>query len=425
MTTEASVATCVALLKKFAPSTYESLARTPLGLGGGLDHGHGHDGGGDGDHDGHDHDHGGHGHSHGLCEGLEGIYSVGLHVLAIFVVLIASVLGAVLPILGKRVRALRVAAYVYAVGKCVATGVMLAVAMIHMINHAAEAFGEDCVPASFAESFEGWAFLFALVAAIVMHGVDVIVVGIAEEWADRRDAAATEPCSGGDADAGVLACADDKCGNVFQGPTDGAVTVPVALDDKEGRMCSHGQEGCAGHQHGVAVPDDMPRLQRVVSAVCMEFGVTLHSVFVGLALGVTSNDDLKVLLVALVFHQMFEGLAMGARLAEAGFRMSLEIVLMLVFALSAPVGIAAGTIAVSVSKEALSGATYVMVSAVLDSVCGGILLYLAFGLLFIDFPAEMRAHCGRDAPHRVWKKVGLLAGLWVGVCVMAVIGKWL
>ncbi|KAF8283125.1 hypothetical protein TcBrA4_0077750 [Trypanosoma cruzi] len=67
----------------------------------------------------------------------------------------------------------------------------------------------------------------------------------------------------------------------------------------------------------------------------MEFGVTLHSVFIGLTVGITSDAETKALLVALVFHQMFEGLALGSRLADASMRISLELLLALIFSISA------------------------------------------------------------------------------------------
>ncbi|CAJ1014528.1 hypothetical protein IOCL2690_000043200, partial [Leishmania lindenbergi] len=91
----------------------------------------------DGGADSHGHNHSGeHGHSHG-CNSVEGDYMLGLHIAAIFIILAASAVGTLIPIVGKRVPALRLHAYVYAVGKAAATGVVLAVAMIHMINHAA------------------------------------------------------------------------------------------------------------------------------------------------------------------------------------------------------------------------------------------------------------------------------------------------
>lgn len=68
---------------------------------------------------------------------------------------------------------------------------------------------------------------------------------------------------------------------------------------------------------------DMNQLRRVIAAICMEFGVTLHSLFVGLDVGLTTDRSLKPLLIALVFHQMFEGMSMGSRLVDAKFHIAL------------------------------------------------------------------------------------------------------
>ncbi|TPP40437.1 ZIP Zinc transporter family protein [Leishmania donovani] len=333
----------------------------------------------------------------------DGDYMLGLHIAAIFIILAASVVGTLIPIVGKRVPALRLHAYVYAVGKAAATGVVLAVAMIHMINHASVVFGADCVPESFREMYEGWAFLFAMIAAIVPPTDPCHGLLRNECFAVRKDGLAERP------DEDVL---KDMYGGAEDGQ--GGVSVPQMDAAK-----------CVGHQHGVAVPEDMPPLQRVVAALCMELGVTLHSVFVGLALAVSNGADLRALIIALVFHQLFEGLAMGARLADASFKISLELALMLVFSLSAPIGIAAGTGAVMASRDALSGTTYALVSAILDSICGGIMLYIAFNLLFVDFSHDLHVHCGAKSKCGVAKRIGMYAGLWIGAAVMAIIGKWL
>ncbi|KAG5474438.1 hypothetical protein LSCM1_03221 [Leishmania martiniquensis] len=395
-------------------------------------HCHTHGGGsvhctGDGDsgHD-HSHNHGGeHGHSHG-CASVEGEYMLGLHIAAIFIILVASAVGTLIPIIGKRVPALRLHAYVYAVGKATATGVVLAVAMIHMINHAAVVFDADCMPESFRKMYEGWAFLFAMIAAIVMHSIDGTIAWVAERWSARPDSEASsmEPCH----NSLCKECPVVREGYPVPGPSECAFEgANAGVDGGENRASAHevGAAKCVGHQHGVGVPVDMPPLQRVVAALCMEFGVTLHSVFVGLALAVSNGADLRALIIALVFHQLFEGLAMGARLADASFKISLELALMLVFSLSAPIGIAAGTGAIVASRSALSGTTYAFASAILDSICGGIMLYIAFNLLFVDFPHDLCVHCGVRSKCGVAKRIGMYAGLWIGAGVMAVIGKWL
>ncbi|GET90116.1 zinc transporter, putative [Leishmania tarentolae] len=395
------------------------------GDGSSSDHGHSH---GDGSGSDHGHSHGtdsNHGHSHG-CATVKGNYMLGWHIAAIFIILVASVVGTLIPIVGKRVPALRLPAYAYAVGKAAATGVVLAVAMIHMINHASVVFGADCIPESFREMYEGWAFLFAMIAAIVMHAIDGTIGWIVEQWSTRAssNASSTDPFHDSLCIECPAACRDEL---VERADEDGLSGIDGGVK-KEQRGSSElpmDAAKCVGHEHSVTVPGDMPVLQRVVAALCMEFGVTLHSVFVGLAVAVSNGSDLRALIIALVFHQLFEGLAMGARLADASFKMSLEIALMLVFSLSAPIGIAAGTGAVVASRDAFSGMAYALVSAILDSICGGIMLYIAFNLLFVDFPHDLRVHCGLRSKCRVAKRIGLYAGLWIGAAVMAIIGKWL
>lgn len=53
------------------------------------------------------------------------------------------------------------------------------------------------------------------------------------------------------------------------------------------------------------------------------FGLSFHSLFVGIALGVSGDD--WGLFAAIVFHQFFEGLALGARVARAGFKKKIHI----------------------------------------------------------------------------------------------------
>lgn len=51
----------------------------------------------------------------------------------------------------------------------------------------------------------------------------------------------------------------------------------------------------------------------------LELGIALHSVLIGVALGVSETPvAAKPLAAALVFHQSFEGFALGSAIAEAG-----------------------------------------------------------------------------------------------------------
>lgn len=58
------------------------------------------------------------------------------------------------------------------------------------------------------------------------------------------------------------------------------------------------------------------RLQ--VAVILLEIGVAIHSVIIGIDLGIhPGGKSLQPLLVALCFHQLFEGLAVGTALVHA------------------------------------------------------------------------------------------------------------
>src|SRR5579871_865462 len=48
----------------------------------------------------------------------------------------------------------------------------------------------------------------------------------------------------------------------------------------------------------------------------LEFGVIFHSIFIGMTLAV-AGDEFVILYIVLTFHQTFEGLGLGSRLATA------------------------------------------------------------------------------------------------------------
>lgn len=60
-------------------------------------------------------------------------YTLSLHIGAIFVILVASALGTVIPLIGSHRSKLAVPPFVIVLGKCMGTGVILACGLIHML----------------------------------------------------------------------------------------------------------------------------------------------------------------------------------------------------------------------------------------------------------------------------------------------------
>ncbi|CAD2213866.1 solute carrier family 39 (zinc transporter), member 1/2/3 [Angomonas deanei] len=269
-----------------------------------------------------------------------------------------------------------------------------------------------------------------------MLGLDLELAAISERWmkANRQQAAA--------------AAAEEQQQQPLEAiPEKSAVTEVVGgeVEPCENTECPHLKEDCPhtegcphthwhdstddceashGHSHAdIRPPMDMGQVKRVISAVCMEFGVTLHSVFVGLAVGLTTNKELKPLMVALFFHQLFEGMSLGSRLVDAKFADCLQVLLAVVFAVSAPVGIAIATIAVAASPDHMAGTAFVTTLAVLNSLCGGILLYLAFSLLLHDFVSDMNRYGNGEGKGCLRRKCILYFALWFGMGLMALGGE--
>ena len=114
---------------------------------------------------------------------------------------------------------------------------------------------------------------------------------------------------------------------------------------------------------------------QVTAIFILEFGVVFHSVFVGLTLAV-AGDEFKTLYVVLVFHQTFEGLGLGSRLAAVPWpkdKRWTPYILAVGYGLSTPISIAIG---LGVRNTYAPGSqTALIVNGVFDSISAGILIY--------------------------------------------------
>lgn len=77
----------------------------------------------------------------------------------------------------------------------------------------------------------------------------------------------------------------------------------------------------------------------------LEGGILFHSVFVGMTISITI-DGFIILLVAILFHQMFEGLGLGSRIASVPYAKGSirPWVLVVAFGTTAPIGQAIGLV---------------------------------------------------------------------------------
>ncbi|PBK99637.1 Zip-domain-containing protein [Armillaria gallica] len=205
-----------------------------------------------------------------------------------------------------------------------------------------------------------------------------------------------------------------------------------------GSYTAHGPEGDLAHQtegnvdesklniinSKLDIEDQRHRaldsaMTQIIGVAILEFGVNLHSVFVGLTLAV--DPDFRILFVVLIFHQTFEGLAVGSRLAYLDlppkYRWTPYAGAAL-YGLTTPVGIAAG---LGVRTTYNPGSTTAsIVSGTLDAFSSGILIYT--GLV------ELLAHEFLFNKEMMTASNGKLAyaiGCMLAGCgIMSLLGRW-
>ncbi len=315
-------------------------------------------------------------------------YDLGLHVAAVFIILAASALGVVIPLAAKYAqRFWEFLQFGVVIGKCAGTGVILAVALVHMLLPSHLSLTSPCAPTAFNSDYIAYAFLFALIAALVMHFIDFV---LGQYFAARQSVLSTV--------TKITPPSDD---------------LETPLEKRAAHSHSHGS---LLELHGQEWTG-----KKLAEAYMIEFGVSVHSIFIGLAVGVVGVDDLVPLLIALVFHQFFEGIALGARIVDAELSRCSELLLALIFAVSAPIGIAIGIGIYSTINT--NAQEYLLVQGIFDGLCAGILLYTGFVLLLTDFPRDMLLHCtGR---YKRAKQAGMFVALWTGAGILAFLGKYL
>ncbi|KAH7144506.1 Zinc/iron permease [Dactylonectria estremocensis] len=325
----------------------------------------------------------------------------GLRIASIFIIMASSLFGALSPIILARQSKIPVPKFTFFICKFIGTGVIIATAFMHLLVPAIENLTDECL----ADRMGGydWAEAIALMTVIVMFFVEMLATRMMDDGAEHGH-------SHGDIDVEL-----DPAMDLL------AAKKPENTDvEREARPSEAGYapggDAHLAHQREHKEGDSTSLAGQLLAIFILEFGVVFHSVFIGLTLGTT--DDLVVLLIVLVFHQMFEGLGLGSRLAVAPWpsnRKYVPYILAGVYALSTPIGIAAG-----IGARPNNANTQKLVNGIFDAISAGILMYT--GLV------ELLAHEFMFNPYmrRAPIKILLLAFACVafGVTVMAILAKW-
>ncbi|GAB1726580.1 hypothetical protein NU195Hw_g2505t1 [Hortaea werneckii] len=312
-------------------------------------------------------------------------YDVPLRIGLIFVILATSFIGVVLPIFTSKFTGLSMDHIVLLIIRQFGTGIIISTAFVHLFTHASLLFNNDCLT---GVNYE------ATTAAILIAGL--FVAFVAEYLVHRLVGG-----NGGHHNHGVAPRSTGGRSNKGEAEDEGDTRANSPSSDEEALN-----------------PADKPSSRELTSSVLvMECGIIFHSILIGITLVVASSSSFITLFIVILFHQMFEGIALGSRIALLPSHMLHKLLLAGGFAITTPIGMAIGTGVLS-QFNGNDPATIVAIGT-LDAFSAGILLWVGVvEMLFHDWWLGPLAKVGVV-------KAGLaMGGLMAGLALMSLLGKW-
>lgn len=332
----------------------------------------------------------------------------GIRILAVFILLISSAIGSFSPLLGSKYSFIRLPDWFFFIAKYFGSGVIIATGFIHLLFHSSHSLGEECLGDGFTSY--PWAYLICLASIFTVFFVELL--------AHRLFIKASSD------NASDLEVADSNNTSEKNYPKNSAVMVSKSETQQD--------DTSSVLDNGLPLKDEQSESSenyknngsystQLIAIFVLEFGVLFHSVFVGLSLAV-AGDEFNTLFIVLIFHQMFEGLGLGARIAETNWprkRRFTPWMLALAFAVCTPISIAIG-IGVKKSYAPYSSRSLIF-TGVFDAISAGILIYAGI--------VELMAHeffheTTFQGPGKLKSMLCAFFIMCLGAGLMSLLGKW-
>ncbi|KAI9656248.1 MAG: hypothetical protein M1821_004911 [Bathelium mastoideum] len=350
---------------------------------------------------------------------------IGVRVSAIFVILFGSLVGSWFPVYAARHKGIGMPEWAFFIAKYFGSGVIIATAFIHLLAPACDALTDPCLTGPITEY--DWAEGICLMSVFLLFFLELLTMRFANLGEVPKGQANEE--------SAISELANPPQSGIQSAPYRDTDTVPmkgIAMEPR-GRTGSHiPGEDHLGHAREHSDPDELSGdwekadhlpesyAAQMTAIFILEFGVIFHSIFIGLTLAV-AGTEFNTLYVVLIFHQTFEGLGLGTRLAGAPWPKSKRwtpYILGIGYAFSTPIAIAIG-LGVRQTYPPNSQTTLI-VNGCFDAVSAGILIYTGLVELmaheFMFSPSMMRGP--------VKKLFGAFGLMCLGAGLMALLGKW-
>lgn len=325
------------------------------------------------------------------CDATNRDYNIPLRIGLLFVILVTSAFGVFLPILTTRFNIISQTNIIFVILKQFGTGIVLSTAFIHLFTHADLMFGNECLGELQYEGTTAAVFLAGLFLSFLADYLGARFV----QWRAKKHTTT-----------------DSETSSAPTNGSDKAVSASSTPENDFNR--SHG----LAHAHG-PIHNATP-MEEKINVLNLEAGIIFHSILIGITLVVAGDSFFVTLFIVILFHQMFEGIALGTCIAElpkAAASTLQKCIMGGTFALITPIGMAIG-IGVLNTFNGNDPSTIVAIGT-LDALSAGILAWVGI----VEMLARDWMH-GRLLNAGLIRTASAMFALVCGMVLMSVLGKW-
>ncbi|KAF2831112.1 Zinc/iron permease [Ophiobolus disseminans] len=417
-------------------------------------------------------------------KGGRGHYNTPIHVFALFLILTLSTAACSFPIIVKRFPGIPVPHQFLFLSRHFGTGVLIATAFVHLLPTAFESLTDPCLPYFWNHGYSAMPGLIAMSSVFVVVGIEMVFASRGAGHVHSTDYESLRPGdrrgasrpshkrshsygrysngrtgANGHVPAIILHDIESSEGLMegrspslaspmtLNGPSaNGRIARQSIGDDNDSDLDISPEElgprdADDSEDESHLLPDPKSRKQarlprdqspdteekteaqnqkQLLQCLLLEAGILFHSIFIGMALSVATGTSFAVLLVAISFHQTFEGFALGSRISAIRFPAgSYKPWLMaLAYGTTTPIGQAIGLAIHSLYDPASQ--TGLLTVGFMNAISSGLLLFAGLvELLAEDFLSD-ESYVTLHGKRRLQACASVVSG----AALMALVGAW-
>ncbi|CAG7926618.1 unnamed protein product [Penicillium olsonii] len=391
-------------------------------------------------------------------------YDLPLHVAALFIILGTSTIACAFPVLATRFPRMHIPPSFLFFVSHFGTGVLIATAFVHLLPTAFTSLGDPCLSNFWTKDYP------AMPGAIALGGIFLVTViemvfspaqsicrGGNQPTAQRPN---SSPSSSSPTNTELQAPTCDELGcpeNCMErgprsaglegrphlrdmGPligrsasisrtihrlgdgTDEIVRVSSVPDVQTHHEKENGviQSDLERHDDSFDLTPEQKQKKETMQVYLLEMGILFHSVFIGMSLSVSVGNEFVILLIAIVFHQTFEGLALGSRISALPWKEKQlqPWIMSLAYGCTTPIGQAIGLATHTLySPDSEVG---LLVVGIMNAISAGLLIFASLvELMSEDFLSDESWRILRGK-----RRVYACILVFMGAFCMSIVGAW-